>query len=193
MDIMVSLRTIGQESPCCLFAKTAMRAPLQPVKPCPLNVHRTCGFENKALTVCCIDKDKPILQTRTAAFLSVRTSSVVSPKNAAAFKTVFGLCLRLITAFSSSWSYRDLDSTIRPSAMCPSAMFLGGPIPSRHVFAINLMAWVAFLGMCFADYQTSRSYSRSSMSCRSTFLRRHDRRRSLTGMPLRSSELAYRR
>lgn len=72
----------------------------------------------------------------------------------------------------------------------PAAMFLENPIPQRHVLAINLLAWVAFLGICFADYQTSRSSSSSSMSYRSTYRPRLDHHRPLTGMPLRSSVLA---
>jgi hypothetical protein len=76
----------------------------------------------------------------------------------------------------------------------------GGPvenmlfhIPDRHTHAFNFLALVSILGMCFADWQASRSYSRSSMSYPSTYRSRRDRLRPLTGMPLRSSELAFRR
>ena len=66
-------------------------------------------------------------------------------------------------------------------------------IPDRHIYASNLLAFVSILGMCFADWQASRSSAPSFMFYPSTYQSRRDRRRPLTGMPLRSSELAFKR
>ena len=146
-------------------------------------MRRTCGILDKALTC-------ELHRQRQAYHSYPYRSSLIGTY-------LFRFwCFRTVKRTMSIAStchiwWRDPTTTAMAATERSSvAMSLNIPVPQRHVFALNVLAWIALLGACLADYQTYRSPSRSSMSCHSTFRRQHGRHRPLTGMPLRSSELA---